>query len=174
MVSQIIGFTIPALVVFACVWVVLGYQYRAEDKKRLWELQRASAKEITQIRLRAYERLVLLLERTEPEHLLVDMDINSLSIIDMQRSLLRTVRMEFDHNLSQQVYVSDRVWEHILQARDEMASFISTMAQQMPKDSTSLQYAQVLLTAYRNNGITPHQTALNLIKEEARQLLDHR
>ena len=173
MIAQIIGYTIPSLVLFACVWIMQWMQYRKEDKKRLWELKKQSQKEITQVRLRAYERLALLLERTEPEHLLLDLDVSGMTVLTLQQRLLRTVRQEFDHNLSQQVYVSDEVWDRIIRARDEMGAFLTTMAQRLKEDATAMDYATVLLTAYKNNGVTPHQLALDALKNEARQLIDN-
>ena len=89
----------------------------------------------------------------------------------MQQELLRTVRMEFDHNMSQQVYVSDEVWAQIMGARDQIGAFITTMTLQLPPESTSMDYAKVLMTAYRNNGDTPHQLALDALRSEAKELL---
>ena len=177
---QVLMYTIPALVVLISVWIVMNKLYKDEEQKRLWELKKASQKEISPTRLRAYERLALVLERTQPEALVMGLNerleaagesLANLSVTKMQQELLRTVRLEFDHNLSQQVYVSDETWSKIIGARDEMAAFISTMAIQMPKESTSMDYAKVLMTAYRNNGETPHQIALDALKEEARGLL---
>lgn len=177
---QVLMYTIPALVVLISVWIVMNKIFKDEEQKRLWELKKASQKEISPTRLRAYERLVLVLERTQPEALVMGLSerleaagesLASLSIMKMQQELLRTVRLEFDHNLSQQVYVSDETWAKIIGARDEMAAFISTMAIQMPKESTSMDYAKVLMTAYRQNGETPHQMALEALKDEARGLL---
>lgn len=177
---QVLMYTIPALVVLISVWIVMNKIFKDEEQKRLWELKKASQKEISPTRLRAYERLALVLERTQPEALVMGLSerleaagesLASLSIMKMQQELLRTVRLEFDHNLSQQVYVSDETWAKIIGARDEMAAFISTMAIQMPKESTSMDYAKVLMTAYRQNGETPHQIALEALKDEARGLL---
>ena len=177
---QVLMYTIPALVVLLSVWIVMHKLFKDEEQKRLWELKKASQKEISPTRLRAYERLALVLERTQPEALVMGLNerleaagesLANLSVTKMQQELLRTVRLEFDHNLSQQVYVSDETWAKIIGARDEMAAFISTMAIHMPKESTSMDYAKVLMTAYRNNGETPHQIALDALKEEARGLL---
>lgn len=169
---QILGYIIPSLVVFACVWIVLHKVYQNEDHKRQWELKKQSQKEISGVRLRAYERLTLLLERTQPEHLLMDLDFSCMTVAQLQQHLLRTVRLEFDHNLSQQIYVSDETWAKIIQARDEMGAFVTTMAQQMPQESTTIDYAKVLMTAYRNNGVTPHQVAMEALKSEARMILE--
>ena len=94
-------------------------------------------------------------------------------MLDLQRELLRTVRLEFDHNMSQQIYVSDEVWDRIILARDEMGGFINTIAIQMKPGSTPMEYAKALLTAYVSNGDTPHQKALYELKEEARRLIEN-
>jgi len=157
---------------------MLGIQhmtYRQEEKKRQYELRKESQKAISPIRMRAYERLTLLLERTEPEAMLKEMmseaDWQQKSITDIQRDLLQRVRLEFDHNLSQQVYVSDEVWQKIMLARDQMGAFISQMAIRMKPQSTPMDYMKTLIEAYHMNGDTPHELALQALKDEARHLL---
>ncbi|MCQ2347476.1 MAG: hypothetical protein MJZ92_06075 [Paludibacteraceae bacterium] len=168
---QILAYTIPSLVVVACVWIVMHKMFKNEADKRLWELKLQSQKEITPTRLRAYERLTLLLERTTPEHMLVEMNLTEMTTIQLQQRLLLTIRTEFDHNLSQQIYVSNDVWQKIITARDEMATFINSVAAQSPKDCTALEYATALITAYENNGTTTHTIALAALKQEASQML---
>lgn len=168
---EILKFTIPALIVLACTWIVMRQLFKNEEEKRMWELKKASQKEISPVRLRAYERLCLLLERTQPEHLLMDVDMNGLSVQDLQKHLLRTIRLEFDHNMSQQIYVSDETWAKVMQARNEIAAFVNAMAIQLPKNSTAMDYAKILMTAYNTNGETPHEIALTALKEEARRML---
>lgn len=168
---EILKFTIPALIVLACTWIVMRQLFKNEEEKRMWELKKASQKEISPVRLRAYERLCLLLERTQPEHLLMDVDMNGLSVQDLQKHLLRTIRLEFDHNMSQQIYVSDETWAKVMQARNEIAAFVNAMAIQLPKNSTAMDYAKILMTAYNTNGETPHEIALTALKEEARGIL---
>lgn len=167
---QILTYTIPALLVMLAAWLVLYKTMKNEDNKRQWELKRASQKEINATRMRAYERLSLLLERTQPEHMLLDMQLQGMTVMQVQQQLLRTIRLEYDHNLSQQIYVSDELWDKIIRSRDEMAAFVNTMAIQMPQDGTSLDYAKVLMTGYNTNGDTPTALALAALKAEVRQL----
>lgn len=167
---EILKFTIPSLVVLLCVWVVMRYLLKGEQERRLWEMKKNTEKEVTPIRLRAYERLALLLDRTEPEHLLADMNLTQMTKAELEQRLLLTVRREWEHNMSQQIYVGDEVWAKVMKARDEIASFIHTMALQMPAESTTLDYAKVLMSAYRLNGTTPHQIAMEALKDEVREM----
>jgi hypothetical protein len=145
--------------------------YKAEADKRLWELKRLAQKEISPVRLRAYERLVLLLERTTPEHMLLELNLGEMTVLQVQQHLVRTIRMEYEHNMSQQVYVGEEVWGLIQNAKEQTLAFVNTVAQQLPAESTALDYAKTLITAYATNGDTPNELALQALKKEAQTLL---
>ena len=158
-------------------WLIQYSQFRNEEKKRQFELRRESQKAISPIRLRAYERLALLLERTKPEHMLLELQksvpeaMTTWKVGQVQQYLLQTIRAEFDHNQSQQVYVSDEVWDMIINARDQMGAFVISIAAQIPADATAQTYAAALLTAYSSNGTTPTDKALEELKNEAKELM---
>ena len=167
---------IIAVMIFG-FWLIQHSQFRNEERKRQWELKRESQKSISPIRLRAYERLTLLLERTKPEHMLMELRskepdaLTSWTVGQVQQYLLQTIRAEFDHNQSQQVYVSEEVWDMIINARDQMAAFVISIAAQIPANATAQQYATALLTAYSSNGTTPTDKALEELKNEAKDLM---
>ena len=158
-------------------WLIQYSGFRNEEKKRRWELKRESQKVISPIRLRAYERLALLLERTKPEHMVLELQksapeaMATWTIGQVQQYMLQTIRAEFDHNQSQQVYVSDEVWDTIINARDQMAAFIISIAAQIPADANAQTYVTALLTAYASNGTTPTDKALEMLKDEAKTLM---
>ena len=158
-------------------WLIQYSQFRNEEKKRMWELKRESQKTISPIRLRAYERLTLLLERTKPEHMIMELRQNqpdaftTWTVMQMQQYLLQTIRAEFDHNQSQQVYVSEEVWDLIINARDQLGAFVIAMAAQLPKNANVQVYATTLLTAFNSNGLTPSDKALEELKNEAKSLM---
>ena len=169
--TEVLKYVIPSLVVLLATWLVMHSLFRNEEQKRLWELKKLSQKEISPIRMRAYERLALLLERTTPDHMLVDMPLAEMSVLQVQQRLMEIVRTEYDHNLSQQIYVSDEVWDLIIAAKEQMLAFVNSMAQQIPAGSTALDYAKVLITAYSASGETANERALQALKDEARTLI---
>ena len=175
--SNILFFILFAAVLVFGIWLIQHTMYRHEETKRQLELKRDTQKAISPIRLRAYERLALLLTRTTPEHMLMELKssqpeaLTSWSVPQLQQYLLQTLRLEFDHNQSQQVYVSEEVWDMIISARDQMAAFIISMAAQLPPEATAQTYATTLLTAYSSNGLTPSDKALSELKNEAQTLM---
>ena len=168
---EIFKYCIPAVCVLLATWLVMHRFYKSEAEKRLWELKRLSQKEISPIRMRAYERLTLLLERTTPEHMLIELNLSEMTPLQVQAHLMRTIRQEYDHNLSQQIYISNEVWDLIDNAKQQTIAFVNSIAQQMPPESNALDYAKTLITAYRSNGDTPNDIALQALKNEAKTLL---
>lgn len=169
--TQVLPYILLVLVMVLGFWLILHSMYRNEEKKRQFELKRESQKTVSPIRLRAYERLALLLERTTPAHMLVGLDLSNMTVTQLQQHLLQTIRAEFEHNMSQQVYVSDEVWTLVLNARDQMAAFVIGMATQLSPDATAQTYATTLLTAYNSNGQTPSDKALEELRNEAKGLM---
>ena len=115
--TTVLAIILTIVVLIFGFWLIQYSGFRNEEKKRQWELKRESQKTISPIRLRAYERLALLLERTKPEHMILELQkaepdaLNTWTVGQVQQYLLQTIRAEFDHNQSQQVYVSDEVWD---------------------------------------------------------------
>ena len=158
-------------------WLIQHSQFKNEEKKRNWELKKESQKTISPIRMRAYERLALLLERTKPEHMVMELRtkqpdaIPTWTIGQLQQHFLQTIRIEFEHNQSQQIYVSEEVWTLIMNARDQMGAFIISIAGQLPQNANGQTYVTALLTAYTSNGLTPTDKAMDELKREAKELM---
>lgn len=175
--SEILLIILAIAVVIFGFWMIQHSQFRNEERKRQWELKRESQKAVSPIRLRAYERLALLLERTKPEHMIMELRakepqaLTEWTIGQVQQYLLQTIRAEFDHNQSQQVYVSEEVWDMIINARDQLATFVIAMSGQLPPDATAQTYVTTLLTAFASNGVTPTDKALEELKREAKEIM---
>ena len=167
---EVLKYTVPALLVLLATCLVLWKMLQEDREKRAFELKRAAQKDITPLRLRGYERLALMLERTTPEALLRDLDVQNLTAQQISSLLMQKLRLEFDHNLSQQIYVSNETWEAVTDAREQMVLFLSTMARQFPADTNGLEVAKLMLTAYAQNGETPHQKAMKKLKDEVKEL----
>ena len=107
---DILKYILPSLVVLLTAYVVLRRQSATEAARQVYELKKNQLATISPIRLRGYERLALLLDRTIPENVLLTMDLPHMTSLELQTQLLERIRMEFDHNASQQIYVSNELW----------------------------------------------------------------
>ena len=90
---------------------------------------------------------------------------------DLQLAIALTIRHEFEHNLSQQIYISSDAWNLIVSAKDEIIKATGMIAAKLSVDTSAQQTARVILEAIDNSGqMLPNQTALEFLKNEVREL----
>jgi len=165
---EISKYVLPSLVVFATAYYILREFINMDQKKKQLELRAEQHKVSLPIRLQAYERIVLLLERISPQSLVARCHKADMNVSVMQALLIQSVRDEFDHNLSQQLYISEKAWEMVKNAREEMIKEIHTSAASLGEDASATDLAQIILT--RSAERVPTRTAIEFVKGEARQL----
>ena len=169
--EQILGlmvYCIPALVTGVIAFLFFREHTDNENNRRNFILKESIQKESLPIRLQAYERLTLFLERISPQNLLKRVSPISHEVEDYKSLLIQTVEQEYEHNLSQQIYVSDPCWRIISAAKN---STIQTIVSFKNKDvSTANDIRPLLLDILLNNEVTA-EMALNFLNEEVSILL---
>ena len=103
-----------------------------QQKERLLQMKiderRETLKVVTPIRLQAYERMALFLERISPDSLVLRCYQPGMDLKLLQGVMTKNIRDEWEHNLSQQVYLDPAVWAHIREAKDEMINLVNSSA----------------------------------------------
>ena len=109
------------LIVATCATVLLvnKRQLEADLQRRAMENTKTVKGVVVPLRLQAYERMALFLERIEPNQLVLRIHNPGLSVPEEQNLLLTAIRSEFEHNLSQQIYISNEVWNQIYLAKED-------------------------------------------------------
>ena len=171
-VSNVLLVTIPALVVGGGLYLVVRAYIRRDQELRLLEIRAGSGKETRLLRLQAYERMVLFLERLSPAAVISRVLDPDMVIHELQLAMIRDIKSEFEHNLSQQLYVSSEAWNLIVSAKDEIIKAIGMIASHMPADTGGQQVARVILESVERSGqMLPNHTALEYLKNEAREMM---
>lgn len=102
-----------------------------------------SYKLIVPLRIQAYERLLLFIERIQFPVLVKRVFNPVMSRADFQFSLLQNVQDEFEHNLAQRLYVSEDTWQLINMAKEEVLLNINAVFNDNP-DADVTMIAQML------------------------------
>lgn len=167
---EILKYTIPSLIVFATAYFLL--KLYLDDRLHYEKAkQRGEALKTTlPLRLQAYERLTLLCDRAGIPNTLLRIRMPGMSTADLRGSLMLSISQEFDHNTSQQLYVSETLWQIITLAKNETLAFISQTASQLPPDSDCEELVSSLLQGIDDMPVTPLQRAIVAIRTEAGQL----
>ena len=168
---DIFKITIPALIVLATAWFILSSLIKNEQEKRRQELILQNNHTILPIKLQAYERVVLFLERISLESMLVRVSTPNMTASQLHTALLTNIRNEFEHNLSQQIYMSPQAWEIVRNARSGMIKMINSEFEKLPKEATSIDLSKSLVEAVMKLEKEPTHAAIDYIKSEVAKII---
>ncbi len=168
---DVLKMSIPALLVFFTAWILLRNMIKNDQDKRKQELILQNSRTVTPIKLQAYERIVLFLERISLESLLVRVSSPDMTATQLHSSLLTTIRSEFEHNLSQQIYMSQQAWEVVRNARSNMIKIINSEVEKMPPNSSGMALSKLLLEKVMELDKEPTRAAIDYIKGEIARMI---
>ena len=121
---EIATYTLPAIITGGVAFGLLHKFFKNEENKRKFELLRDNQRLGLPIRLQAYERIVLFLERINPINLMMRVEPNSLDPQSYATLLVHTIQTEYEHNIAQQIYFTQESWEIILKAKNSIITQI--------------------------------------------------
>jgi hypothetical protein len=167
---EILKYTLPSVVVLLTAFFLIRMFLRNEDLRRKHELSMSYKDHILPLRLQAYERLVLLLERLSPDTLVMRIGQTSLNVLQVQNELIKIVRTEFEHNLVQQTYVSNKAWEMIKHARNNTIKLINSAASDLKPNMDGMALNKHILELTMELDTSPNQEAINYLKMEVKEM----
>jgi len=170
-VAEILKITIPALLVLLTAIFLLRGMIKNDQEKRKQELILQNNRTVIPVKLQAYERIVLFLERISLESMLVRINSPGMTAAQFHAALLTNIRSEFEHNLSQQIYMSPQAWEIVRNARSNMIKIINADFEKMPQTASSMDLSKKLLETIMELEKEPTKAAIDYIKNEVGRLI---
>lgn len=170
MVTNLLSIVLPSLFVFLAGYAAVYSLLKNDAERRRNEIAMANQKVTTPIRLQAYERLVLYLERISPESLVVRVNQPGLNVKRLQSAMLSAIRAEWEHNLSQQLYVSKESWSLVRNAKGNVLKLISVCADKVDPEDDGVLLAQKILEVLVELDEHPTTAAIDFMKKEVAEL----
>jgi hypothetical protein len=167
---EILKYTVPALIVFLTVLVMLRSWSKNEDKRRKSEFNMHLSDDILPVRLQAYERSILLLERISPESMVMRISRNEYNARQFQQDLLGNITSEYEHNIAQQTYLSTEAWEKIKAAKNQIINLINETAKEVKPDAAGTTLGKLILERLTELNTPPSQAAIDFLKQEVKML----
>jgi hypothetical protein len=109
------------------------------------------------------------LERITPSNLILRVHKPGMTAIHLQAELIKSIRTEYEHNISQQIYMSNASWELIKSSKEEIIKVVNAAAHKVGEDADGLDLCKILLDITMNVEKLPTQIAIDYIKKEIRQ-----
>ncbi|NML40956.1 hypothetical protein HHL17_27420 [Chitinophaga sp. G-6-1-13] len=123
------------------------------------------------LQLQAYERMALYVDRITPQSLIGRIYQPGLTAVDMQISMVQSIKAEYEHNITQQIYVSSMAWEAVKTLKEQTISVINQIAMQLPQDAPALELNRQLLEVFMQAGESPAELTAQIINAEAKRLM---
>jgi hypothetical protein len=161
-------YAIPTVITGMIAYYFFKEHTKNEDGRRRFLLKKDLQVNAMPLRLQAYERMALFLERITPSKLLIRIPPISSNKEQYETLLIQSIEQELEHNLSQQIYVSDKCWNIILAAKNATIQIIRK-ASLSEKTDTANKLREVVLTEMMERR-SPSDAALSFIKEEVSEL----
>ena len=161
---------LPAALVLYGMYSLVNTYLTKEYQKRILELRMKNSEVVLPIRLQAYERVCLLLERISPSNILVRISSAGQTAADYQRILITEISEEFNHNLSQQMYMSDQSWQILKRAKEEVVTLINRVYHELPENAKGTDLAKRVLENVLANEKEPTGQAISFLKQEINQV----
>ena len=167
-VTDLLKLLLPALMVLIAVYLMINTLLTKDFEKKVLDLRQKNQDLVLPIRLQAYERVVLFLERISPHNLILRVNNPLFKVMDFQQQFLLEIREEFNHNLSQQVYMTDEAWDVTRNAMEEIIGIINTSAQQLSPEDPGIELAKKIFEQLMAVEQDPAPRALKIVKNEVR------
>ena len=161
-------FAIPSLITGLIAYYFFKEHTKNEDGRRRFLLQKDLQVNAMPLRLQAYERMAIFLERVTPSKLLIRVAPTSSNKETYESLLIASIEQEFEHNLSQQIYISDECWNIITAAKNATIQLIRK-ASLLEKTDTANKLREVVLTEMMEKR-APSDAALSYIKQEVSEI----
>lgn len=168
--SETLLYFVPAVLVLGSLYLMIKKYLDNDYKLRLLDAKRNVSKEMIPVRLQAYERMVLFLERINPSILIMRTSEPSMTADRLHAALIATIRAEYEHNFTQQLYMSPKVWDAIKNAKEETIKLINLSAAAVPDASPAQHLSKAIFDLMVKTERIPTQHALEALKAEARQI----
>ncbi|MBT6236188.1 MAG: hypothetical protein HOI49_08915 [Bacteroidetes bacterium] len=157
---------VAAGIVFGVTYYLMDKMFAEQHKTRLLELKKAQLAEITPVKLQAYERLTLFLDRISADNIVIRITKPNQTAQQLRQGLIQTISSEYNHNISQQIYVSNDAWNMIKAVKEQMIAIIEDSYKNSEADTSGPDLGKAILTRMMAENTMPNQRAIELLKKE--------
>lgn len=163
---DVLKFVLAGTLIVFIAWQIIKSEIEKLNQSKLLDLKRASLETTLPLRLQAYERLTLFLERINPSNMLVRVHVAGTSVREIQQFLVAEIRTEHQHNITQQLYVSAQAWAVTNRIKEDTISLINNTAAGLSPDASSLELSKVILNHLAGLEENPYDAGLMLLKHD--------
>jgi len=163
---EILKYTLPSFIVLLAVYLIIKQFVKETINRQKIEAFSENQKLLTPLRLQAYERVILFLERITIESLAIRLQKPGMNARQLHMTMVDSVRKEFNHNLSQQLYISEKSWNAVKNSKEQIIRTINLSAASMNPKSKAGDLSKRAMEIYSDIKSMPIESSITLVKRE--------
>jgi hypothetical protein len=169
MTYSLLHLSIQVLVVGVLISIVI-YIFNSwiKHRERSWVfiLKQDNNKALAPLRISAYERIIVMLERSTPQAMVMRLSPTASNAAYLHLDLSKALREEFEHNISLQMYVSDECWNKVKRAREETNELYKVAFTRVKANSPASEFAREILHLEAAVGNSAIREAILAVRSE--------
>lgn len=169
--TDVLMYILPAFLVMLAMFFVMKRFLDRDHNVRMIEARKEAHKTLVPLKLQAYERLCIFLERISPPSLLPRVLTHGMSAARFRTDLVAAINTEFEHNVAQQIYVTENSWNSVRNAKEETIHLIHKAYDRLPDSSNGIDLSRSVYEQIGKSGSIPSDNALSILREEAGKLI---
>jgi hypothetical protein len=166
-ITDFLFYLAPPVLVFGMAYFLIKKFLDTNQRLKMIDMKMGLQKEMLPLRMQAFERVILYLERMSPNNLLVRVHVPGMKVNEFHKEILSAIRSEYEHNMTQQVYMSAESWNAVKNGRDELLKIINTSFEKCDPESPAAELSKIVFQTMMQTETFPIQKAIDLVKGEA-------
>jgi hypothetical protein len=167
---DVLKYTLSGLFVFFAAYFLIKNQFDTYYNLKELEYKTIVVKDILPLKLQAYERMTLFVERINPANLLVRLHISGMDAREMQNLILTEIRAEYQHNISQQLYISNDAWGIIKRVKEDTINLVNQSIANLHPEASAVDLSKVIFNRLSEVEENPFDLALLVLKRDIQEL----
>ncbi len=163
---DVIKYTIAGLATVALAYYLVKPHLERAEGIQLLELKKAVTNQTLPLRLQAYERMVLFIERVNPANMLIRLSATDYTAAELHSIVVNEIRNEYQHNVTQQIYVSPMAWGVIRRVKNDTLGIVTNAVKALPEDASGLELSRTILMHLSKLEENPYDIAGAMIRKD--------
>ncbi len=168
--TQVAIFAAGGIITVAAAYFLVKNDIQHYFRFKALEANKTQGETLLPLRLQAHERLIIFVERINPPNLFLRLHQQGIGIKELQNLILNEVRAEYQHNISQQLYVSAASWQVVRKLKDDTIAMVNNVVQGLPETATGAELGKRILQHMSGIEENPYELSIEFLKKDIHQL----
>lgn len=155
---------------FVLIYTLVKKDLHRYFNLKAFELNKENRAHLLPLRLQAHERLILFVDRINPANLLVRVHQKGINVSALQATILAEISTEYQHNVTQQLYVDSDTWEVVKKLKLDTVAMIGNAAQGVTGDTNGVELSKAILQHMASIEQNPYDLTIELIKRDIHKM----